>query len=166
MIVREANVDDADGVSGVLTELLAAGKRSKASDPGFALNHYIADPDRILCSVAVDDDGTILGFQSLKHAREGNPYGTPVGWGIIGTHVRPTAARRGVGRALFAVSEAAARGAGIEKLHCYGRTERDTGAAHSRVGLSGIVGALVSGYAGVNFYLRCFTISNAMTANG
>jgi len=119
MIVREADVDDAEGVSDVLTELVAAGKRSKASDPGFALNHYIADPDRILCSVAVDDDGTILGFQSLKHAREGNPYGTPVGWGIIGTHVRPTAARRGVGRALFAASEAAARGARIEKIEAF-----------------------------------------------
>jgi GNAT superfamily N-acetyltransferase len=119
MIVREATVADADGVSAVLTELVAAGKRSKASDRDFALSHYIADPQRIRCSVAVDEDGTILGFQSLKHARAGNPYDTPIGWGIIGTHVRPSAARRGVGRALFAASAAAARAAGVEKIEAF-----------------------------------------------
>jgi ribosomal protein S18 acetylase RimI-like enzyme len=91
----------------------------KNSDPGFVLRHYINHPDRIQCSVAIDDKGGILGFQSLKIARQTNPYGTPVGWGIIGTHVRPTAARRGVGRCLFSASQHAARSSGLEKIEAF-----------------------------------------------
>lgn len=117
--VREATVDDAQAIGAVLDALVAAGKRSKRSDAAFALAHYVTDPERIRCSVAVGENGTIVGFQSLKHAREGNPYDTPVGWGIIGTHVRPSAAGRGVGRALFVASLEAARAAGIEKIEAF-----------------------------------------------
>lgn len=119
MIVRPATEADAEGMSGVLSELVAAGKRRKASDAEFALTHYITDPDRIECSVAEDTNGRILGFQSLKLARDGNPYGTPKGWGIIGTHVRPSAARRGVGRALFAATREAARKAGLTRIEAF-----------------------------------------------
>ena len=58
----------------------------------------------------------MLGFQSLIRAEEGNSGGVEPGWGIIGTHVRPTAARRGVGRALFEVSRAAAANAGLQTI--------------------------------------------------
>ena len=106
--IREEILADAESISGVLREIAAAGKRSKPSDVDFARLHYVNDPDRIRCSVAVHD-GRILGFQSLKWAVEGNPYGAPVGWGVIGTHIRPSAARRGVGRALFRETLLAAR---------------------------------------------------------
>lgn len=119
MKIREAAAADAQDMSDVLEELVSAGKRSNRADREFVLSRYITDPNRIRCSVALDEDGTILGFQSLKWAREGNPYDTPVGWGIIGTHVRPSAARRGVGRALFAASETAARDAGLTEIEAF-----------------------------------------------
>jgi GNAT superfamily N-acetyltransferase len=117
--IRSATPDDAHAISDVLEELVAAKKRAKPGDPAFVLRHYIEHPDRIQCAVAVDEDDTILGLQSLKIARETNPYGTPVGWGIIGTHVRPSAARRGVGRQLFPATLTAAQTAGLEKIEAY-----------------------------------------------
>ena len=80
------------------------------------LQTYIEGADTIRCSVAEDAGGDLLGIQILKHATETNPYGVAPGWGIIGTHVSPRAARRGVGKALFAASLAAAREAGLEKV--------------------------------------------------
>ncbi|WP_170468050.1 GNAT family N-acetyltransferase [Ruegeria arenilitoris] len=106
--IRKAVLADAEGISGVLREIAAAGKRNKPSDVDFVRQHYVIDPDRIRCSVAAQDN-RILGFQSLKWAVDGNPYGAPVGWGVIGTHIRPSAARRGVGRALFRETLLAAR---------------------------------------------------------
>ncbi len=57
----------------------------------------------------MDNGGRVLGFQSLKRAVENNPYGAPVGWGVIGTHILPSAARRGIGRALFEATLGIAR---------------------------------------------------------
>ncbi|WP_108861176.1 GNAT family N-acetyltransferase [Ruegeria sp. Alg231-54] len=114
-IVRKAVLTDAQGISEVLQDIAAAGKRSKRCDVDFAREHYVADPDRIRCSVAVQGE-EVLGFQSLKWAVENNPYGAPVGWGVIGTHIRPSAARRGVGRALFHATLLAARESGLPAI--------------------------------------------------
>jgi L-amino acid N-acyltransferase YncA len=119
MLIREADASDAEAMSDVLKELIAAGKRTNRGDPEFALSHYIRHPKRLHCFVAVDEDRGLLGFQSLKRAHEGNAYGTPVGWGIIGTHVRPTAARTGVGSRLFAETLAGARKAKLPAIEAY-----------------------------------------------
>ncbi|MEX0306230.1 MAG: N-acetyltransferase family protein [Ruegeria sp.] len=115
-IIRAAAETDAKGIAEVLAALVAAGKRRKPSDTTFALEHYISDPERIRCSVAVARDGDVLGFQSLKLATENNPYEVAVGWGIIGTHIKPTAARCGVGRALFNSSLQAALKRGLPAI--------------------------------------------------
>lgn len=130
MQIRPATPADALGISEVLHELLLAGKRKSAGNADWVQAHYIGDPDRICCSVALDDDGRILGFQSLKHARAGNPYGTPVGWGIIGTHIRPSAARQGIGAKLFAISHEAARDAGLQKIEACIGADNTTGLAY------------------------------------
>jgi GNAT superfamily N-acetyltransferase len=119
MHIREAATADAQAMSDVLEELVAAGKRHKRSDAGFALSHYIQHPHRLHCFLAIDEDEGILGFQSLKVADEANPYGTPLGWGIIGTHVRPSAARSGVGSGLFAATLSACRKAGLPAIEAY-----------------------------------------------
>jgi GNAT superfamily N-acetyltransferase len=119
VLIREAVSTDAAAMSDVLEELVAAGKRSRAADPGFALSHYIDHPHRLHCFAALDERGRMLGFQSLKVAREGNPYETPLGWGIIGTHVRPSAARMGVGSRLFAATLQAAREARLPAIEAY-----------------------------------------------
>jgi|SRR5579884_1568935 len=119
MKVREAHAFDAHGMSKVLQELIATGQRTKSGDADFVLSHYIEHPDRIRCSIACDEEKGIVGFQSLKIAARGNPYGTPVGWGIIGTHVRPSAARCGVATALFAQSFKAARERGLPSIEAF-----------------------------------------------
>ncbi|MFC0408780.1 GNAT family N-acetyltransferase [Roseomonas elaeocarpi] len=119
MDLREATPDDADGMSRVLREIIAATGRERPSDPDFVLRNYVRNPAGIRCSVAVEEDGAVLGFQSLIRATAGNRYGVPEGWGIIGTHISPSAHRRGVGTALFASSRAAAAGAGLRKIDAY-----------------------------------------------
>lgn len=119
MRIKPARSADAAGVGAVLEELVLANKRTKRSDPEFARTHYVEHPDRIECVVAEGEDGAVLGFQSLKLAREGNAYGTPARWGIIGTHIRPSAARRGVGTRLFTATREAARTVGLTTIEAY-----------------------------------------------
>ncbi len=119
MIIRPAHEDDAAGIAGVLHDLVKAGKRTKQADPEFALTHYIAHPDKIECHVAEDDAGHIMGFQSLKWAEIGNEYGTPAGWAMIGTHISPKAARRGIGKALFASTLQAAHTSGVPAIEAF-----------------------------------------------
>lgn len=130
MDIRPAMLQDAPAISLVLEELVAAKKRTKASDVEFVANHYINPPDQIRCSIAVDDDGMVLGFQSLKFAGENNPYGTPVGWGIIGTHVRPSAARKGVGQKLFHSTKEAANQFDVSKTEAFISQRNDVAIAY------------------------------------
>jgi len=116
MDLREADVADIDGMSRVLDEIFAAKRRETPGSPDFVRERYIENPDRLACTVAVDERGQIAGFQSLKRARAGNAYGVAPGWGIIGTHISPRAARRGVGAALFAASRQAAQAAGLTMI--------------------------------------------------
>lgn len=116
MRVRQAAMGDALEISAFLEQLASLGKRNMPSDPEFVRTNYISHADNIQCAVAEDDDGTILGLQILKVASEGNIYGVAPGWGIIGTHVRPDAARRGAGRALFVVTQKAANDANLKKI--------------------------------------------------
>lgn len=103
-------------MSRVLKEIIAATGQERPSDPSFVLSNYIENPTDIRCSVALDDADEVLGFQSLIRAGPDNLYGTPEGWGIIGTHIRPGAHRLGLGRALFAVSLKAATEAGLQHI--------------------------------------------------
>ena len=103
-------------MSGILTAILESWDSDRPRSPAHVLSNYIAHPERIRCSVAQAEDGALLGFQSLKRATPGNPYGLPRGWGIIGTYVSEAAGRRGVGKALWAASLQAARTDGIEQI--------------------------------------------------
>jgi ribosomal protein S18 acetylase RimI-like enzyme len=108
MIIRPAEATDADGMSLVLNDILIAAGRTEVRDAAYAIKRYINHPARVACSVCLDQHSKVLGFQSLKKAWEGNPYAVEPGWGIIGTHISPRAARRGVGLALFEKSLAGA----------------------------------------------------------
>jgi ribosomal protein S18 acetylase RimI-like enzyme len=119
MVIREADVRDAQAMSAVLEELVAAGLRTTAADVPFALSHYIEHPHRLHCFVAADESGQIVGFQSLKLAHEGNAYGTPTGWGIIGSHVRPSAVRSGVASRLFVATLAGAQEEMLPAIEAY-----------------------------------------------
>ena len=84
-------------------------------DAEFIRSHYIDHPARVAVTVA-EEEGTVLGFQSLKRAWPDNPYGVTPGWGLIGTHLAPEAQGRGLGRALFSVTLAAAEQAGLPAI--------------------------------------------------
>ncbi|BCH63188.1 N-acetyltransferase [Agrobacterium vitis] len=130
MQIRPANALDAQGMSNALDEIFAAGLRKNAGDPDWVLAHYIAHRNRIECSVAQDEDGRILGFQSLRYATADNLYGTPEGWGIIGTHVSPLAARRGVGSALFRETLRAAEAFPVQNIEAAIGADNDMGLAY------------------------------------
>ncbi|MEP7004511.1 MAG: GNAT family N-acetyltransferase [Sphingomonas bacterium] len=119
METRVASLDDAEGISRVLREIIAQTGRERPNDTAFATSHYIANPTIIRCTVAVDETGRVVGFQSLKKAEADNRYDVPEGWGIIGTHISPRAHRQGVGKMLFASSMEAAEQAGLEKIDAY-----------------------------------------------
>lgn len=115
MIVRDGTDKDVEQISALLQELTASGKRTRPDDEVFVRTYYINDPDKTCCFVA-EDQGEILGFQSLKIAQPGNKWGVEPGWGIIGTHIKPSAARRGVGRTLFDMTRKAATKAGLPHI--------------------------------------------------
>ena len=115
MIITDAAPHHVARMSAFLTRLTEMGKRTRPSDEKFVLDYYVNGDTKIQCALA-EDDGQVLGFQSLGWATADNQWGVTPGWGIIGTHVNPDAARRGVGKALFAKTLIAAKAAGVENI--------------------------------------------------
>ncbi|MDW3184055.1 GNAT family N-acetyltransferase [Roseobacter sp.] len=116
MRLRDGTLADVPEISAFLVELTALGKRTRPDDEAFVRSNYIENAAKVSCTVAEDDAGHVLGFQVLTVAAAGNEWGTDPGWGIIGTHVRPNAARTGVGHALFTATREAAQKAGLQKI--------------------------------------------------
>lgn len=114
--IRRATPQDAEGIAAVIGALFDAGLRRKNGDAEWVRRHYLTDPDSLLAQVAVAEDGPILGLQSLKLATAGNPYDTPIGWGIIGTHISPDAHRLGLGRRFFEGSLAVAKAQRLQAI--------------------------------------------------
>ena len=129
MKIRDATPADAQAMSDVLEEIFEAGKRSSGGNVAMVMARYIEDPDRVRCTLLEDDHARILGFQSLKVVREGNIYNAPAGWGVIGTHIRPSAARQGIGRRLFAITREAAVAAGLEHIEAQIGSDNEEGLA-------------------------------------
>ena len=92
---------DAPSLAAMLQALTAAGKRTRPSDLDFARDHYLTSPDLVVSTVAVDETDRVIGLQVVSRVTGENQWGTATGWGMIGTHVHPEAARRGLGRGLF-----------------------------------------------------------------
>lgn len=113
--IRPARDGDALDLVAVQNEIHRAGLRETPVDEAQIRERYYDPEHGVACSVA-DSDGRVVGFQSLKRAWPGNPYGVPEGWGIIGTHISPRVGRTGLGRRLFAASSAAARAAGLRHI--------------------------------------------------
>lgn len=116
MIVREATEADASAMSRVLRAILDSWKSDRPSTPEHVLENYVKHRHSLRCTVAIDFDENLLGFQSLRRAWAANPYDVPEGWGIIGTYVDDSARGRGVGRALFDYTLEAARNANLAEI--------------------------------------------------
>lgn len=113
---REAEASDAEMMTEVQNAIHRAGLRESPVDIAFVKQRYLESAHVLACTVAVDDDGSVRGFQSLSRAWPGNPYDVEVGWGVIGTHIHPGAHRAGLGRRLFAETLRAARTAGLQHI--------------------------------------------------
>lgn len=127
---RQATDNDADQMSEILSPILISWKSDRPSDADHILRYYIEHPDSIKCTIAEDETGKALGFQSLIIATDNKPYDVPNGWGIIGTYVRLDAARCGVGKHLFASSLEAAKQAGLKKIDATIGQSNETGLAY------------------------------------
>lgn len=112
---RPARLTDAEDMAEVQNAIHRAGLRKSPVDEALVRERYLGVEHTIACTVA-DQDGRVVGFQSLKHAWPGNPYDVQAGWGIIGTHIHPSAGRNGIGRRLFSVSLSAAQAAGLRHI--------------------------------------------------
>lgn len=113
--IRPARPTDAEDMAEVQNAIYRAGLRAGPVDAALVGERYLGEEYGVACTVA-EQEGRVVGFQSLKRAWPGNPYGVAEGWGIIGTHIRPDAGRSGLGRRLFATSLAAARAAGLRHI--------------------------------------------------
>lgn len=113
--IRPARATDAEEMAEVQNAIHRAGLRQTPVDVALVRERYLDMEYRVACTVAAQK-GQVVGFQSLKRAWPGNPYEVTEGWGIIGTHIHPEAARSGLGRRLFAASLAAAQAAGLKHI--------------------------------------------------
>jgi GNAT superfamily N-acetyltransferase len=113
--IRPAQPADAEGMAEVQNAIYRAGLRANPVDAALVRERYLNVEHKVACTVA-EDEGRVVGFQSLQRAWPGNPYNVGDGWGIIGTHIHPDARRGGLGRRLFAVSLAAAKDARLRHI--------------------------------------------------
>src|SRR5699024_2978721 len=128
--IRPARPSDADEMAEVQNAIYRAGLRAGPVDAALVRERYLDMEYGVACTVA-ERDGRVVGFQSLNRAWPGNPYDVPEGWGIIGTHIRPDAGRRGIGRRLFAVSLVAAKTAVLRDINARIRDDNSQiGRAH------------------------------------
>lgn len=113
--LRPATLADADAMAEVQNAIHRAGLRATPVDVTLVRERYFDPEHSIACTVAAKDN-EVVGFQSLKRAWPGNPYGVAVGWGIIGTHIHPDCGRSGIGRRLFVASLTAAKDADLQHV--------------------------------------------------
>ena len=113
--IRPARSTDAEDMTEVQNAIYRAGLRASPVDVALIRERYLDAEYGVACTVA-EQEGQVVGFQSLKWAWPGNPYDVPEGWGIIGTHIHPDAGRSGLGRRLFATSLVAAKDAGLRHI--------------------------------------------------
>lgn len=127
MKIRPTTDADTGPISAMLVALREAGKRTRPCDPDFVHATYVASPELLASHVAEDDAGRVVGLQVLLLAGPEDPFDVPEGYGGVGTHVAPDAARQGIGRRLFAATLAAARAAGLPALDANIAADNDDG---------------------------------------
>ncbi|MCZ4262631.1 GNAT family N-acetyltransferase [Limimaricola sp. G21655-S1] len=126
--IRPARRDDADAMCAILNPLIAAGGSTAHRRPFDAARmrqHYLA-PDELVSCVVAERDGDVVGFQSLIWA--GDPEDPlPEGWTVIASFVQRGLTGRGIGRAMFERTRAAAKAAGVVAMDATIRADNPAG---------------------------------------
>ncbi len=106
MSVRTAADQDAAGMSRMLERLVAAGRRTARADVGIMREAYISHPSSMWCALTPDDNGKLLGFQSLILCDEWKSMRRPRSAGASLARMSIwTRQEVGVGRKRFQVTE-------------------------------------------------------------
>ena len=125
--VRPVGTDDAPALADLLNAVIAAGGTTALQEPFTpeALDAaYLTGPNVLCCFVAEDEDGTLLGFQTL-----GRYPGLPEDVGDIGTFARIGGTQRGIGSALFAATTSRAAELGLSAINATIRGDNTGGLA-------------------------------------
>lgn len=125
MIIRKATPADAPAMTELQNAIIALGGTTAYQQPRDVdelREDYITAPEALCCHVALDEDGTLLGFQAV-----GRWPGLPEGWADIGTFVTPDRQRSGAGAALFEATVAALRAIGVTTLNATIRADNRPG---------------------------------------
>lgn len=127
LTVRPVTAADAAGLADLLNAVIAAGGTTALQEPFTpeALDAaYLTGPNVHCCFVAEDEDGTLLGFQTL-----GRYPGLPEDVGDIGTFARIGGTQRGIGSALFAATSKRAAELGLSAINATIRGDNSGGLA-------------------------------------
>ncbi len=128
LTVRPANDTDATGMCAVLNEIIRIGGTTAITNelsPDEMRDWFISGDAVVSCFVAVDADGTILGFQALS------TYGSlPAGWVDIATFASHPHQKSGIGSALFARTREAAARRGFATINATIRVDNVGGLAY------------------------------------
>jgi very-short-patch-repair endonuclease/L-amino acid N-acyltransferase YncA len=127
LAVRPVTSADAPALAELLNAIIAAGGTTALQDPYTpeALDAaYLTGPNVHCCFAAEDEDGTLLGFQTL-----GRYPGLPEDVGDIGTFARVGGTQRGIGSALFAATSRRAAELGLSAINATIRGDNTGGLA-------------------------------------
>jgi L-amino acid N-acyltransferase YncA len=123
MIVRKALAEDAAGMAELLNHIIAIGGTTAHQNPTDAAKtrqHAIDGPD-VLSSVVAEEDGSILGWQSVERW-QGEPH--------IGTYVRTGLQAKGIGAELFALTLEVLRAQSVRHIIASIRADNASGLAY------------------------------------
>lgn len=128
LTVRPARRDDAPSLVAILNGWIAGARTTAIAEPLDAATFafwFIDGPEVLACHVALIG-GATAGFQSIS-SHEMSP-----GWADIGTFVAPGCAQSGIGRALFAATDTAARRSGLRWINATVANDNEGGLAFYR----------------------------------
>lgn len=127
LTVRPVEPADAPALADLLNAVIAAGGTTALQEPFTpeALDEtYLTGANVLCCFVAEDEDGTVLGFQTL-----GRYPGLPEDVGDIGTFAQLGGTQRGIGSALFAATAKRAAELGLSAINATIRADNTGGLA-------------------------------------
>jgi L-amino acid N-acyltransferase YncA len=127
---RPARPDDAPTMCAILNAIIAIGGTTAYEDPftpATMTANYITAPQLIRCTLA-ELEGQIVGFQAIWHPDPSHDrHAPPPGWAVIASFVQLGLTGKGVGRALFAATQDAARVAGVSTIDATIRADNASG---------------------------------------
>jgi L-amino acid N-acyltransferase YncA len=123
MIVRGANASDAPAMAAVLNAVIAFGGTTAHQSPksDAQVRHSYIDGADVLSSVVAEDQGRVIGWQSVEHW-QGDPH--------IGTFVQPGLQAKGAGGAMFAMTCNLLRAKSVTYIIAFIRADNIPGMAY------------------------------------